>query len=306
MTDSPISVVIPSWNSKQLTHDCLASLRSAYDGADCEVIVVDNASHDGSVEMIETMFPHARLIKNAVNEYFSKACNQGVSIASREYVCLLNSDTVVLPGSLKKMVSYLQDHPDCGAVAPKLLNPDGTVQAICKRFPTLMEVLVDQFDLSWWPRAGVYRHRTAMKDFDHLSDRDVEQPPGACLVMRRSDYLTLGGLDEALPLFYSDVDLCWKIWRSSYRIRFIADAQIVHVGSASITRHPLWRAEYMRDQVRYFRKVYGRLAGWYIKMIILASTLYFSARTALGSGPISVRSDYAARLWRSMKHVIKA
>lgn len=301
-----ISIVIPSWNTLELTKNCLASILRHVDDYPAEVIVVDNGSTDGSPDMVAREFPRVTLIRNTRNEYFSKACNQGAAVATNDYLCLLNSDTVVPAGSLHRLMAFLRAHPDYGAAAPRLDNVDGTVQPICRRFPTLMDVLIDQFDLSWWPAARHHRRWVAMSDFDHLSSRDVEQPPGACLVMRRDLYAAIGGFDENLPLFYSDVDLCLSIWRTGKRIRFVADAHVFHVGSASVVRHPLWRAEFMRDQVRYFRKNLGRSAATFAKAIIGLSVCVTALRTLLGRKPREEKSSIVSALFDSAKAVLRA
>lgn len=299
-----ISVVIPSWNTLELTRDCLRSLLHQDQGCTLQVIVVDNGSHDGSADMVAREFPQVLLIRNERNEYFSKACNQGASVAKGRYICYLNSDTIVTPQALRRMMEFLETHPAYGAVAPRLDNPDGSVQPICRRFPKLIEVAIDQFGFERFEFARRYRDHASMKDFDHLSSADVEQPPGACLLMRRSDVDAIGGFDESMPLFYSDVDLCLRIWRSGRPIRFLAEARIFHVGSASIVRHPLWRAEFMRNQVRYFRKHGGVVHAFAAKAIILTSAILVAIRTLLGPRPLREKRDLIGQLGRSMQIVL--
>ncbi|WP_337878085.1 glycosyltransferase family 2 protein [Caldimonas sp.] len=299
-----ISVVIPSWNTLELTRDCLRSLLHQDQGCTLQVIVVDNGSHDGSADMVAREFPQVLLIRNERNEYFSKACNQGASVAKGRYICYLNSDTIVTPKALRRMMEFLETHPAYGAVAPRLDNPDGSVQPICRRFPKLIEVAIDQFGFERFEFARRYRDHASMKDFDHLSSADVEQPPGACLLMRRSDVDAIGGFDESMPLFYSDVDLCLRIWRSGRPIRFLAEARIFHVGSASIVRHPLWRAEFMRNQVRYFRKHGGVVHAFAAKAIILTSAILVAIRTLLGPRPLREKRDLIGQLGRSMQIVL--
>jgi len=300
-----ISVIIPSWNTVELTRDCLSSLYSNRHGCELEVIVIDNGSTDGSPDMIAADFPKVRLIRNAANEYYSKACNQGAAIATADRLCFLNSDTRVPPGSLETMIRFLDENPEYGAVAPRLNNTDGSVQPICRRFPTLFEVVADQFDLSGWYVMQRYRARAAMQDFDHLSSRDVEQPPGACFTVRTHDFKTLDGFDESLPLFYSDVDICLRIWRSGKRIRFLADAEITHVGSASVVRHALWRAEFMRNQVRYFRKHEGWMAAQFAKLIILVSGIRTGIGTAFGRQTGTEKKRLLSEIFNSLRIAVR-
>jgi len=299
-----ISVAIPSWNTKELTRACLQSMLDGDHCCDIEIIVVDNGSHDGSPDMIEAEFPQVKLVRNSRNEYFSKASNQGAAAATAPFLCLLNSDTLVPERSLHKMIDFLVANPHYGAVAPRLANRDGSVQPICRRFPSLFEVIVDQFPLDNCERAKRYRAKIAMTDFDHLSSCDVEQPPGACLVMRTADFRNIGGFDENLPLFYSDVDICKRIWQSGRPIRFLAEAHVYHVGSASVVRHPLWRAEYLRDQVRYFRKTKGLLASLFAKSVIVTSAVIVAGRTALGRQPLPERRQLLSQILRSTRTAI--
>jgi GT2 family glycosyltransferase len=299
-----ISVVIPSWNTQDLTRDCLRSLLRQDHGCRLEVVVVDNGSQDGSPDMIEREFPEVVLIRNERNEYFSKACNQGAAVATGHYICYLNSDTIVTPEALGRMKAFLEDHPAYGAVAPRLDNPDGSVQPICRRFPRLIEVAIDQFGFERFEFARRYRDHAAMKDFDHLSSADVEQPPGACLLMRREDVDRIGGFDESMPLFYSDVDLCLRIWQAGRPIRFLAEARIFHVGSASVVRHPLWRAEFMRNQVRYFRKHGGIVQALAAKGIILSSGILVALRTLVGPRSVREKLELIGQLGRSMQIVL--
>ncbi len=298
-----LSVVIPSWNTQELTLACLRSLFDVDHQVDLEVIVVDNGSHDGSPDAIAAAFPQVVLIRNAKNEYYSKACNQGAAVATKRALCMLNSDTVVTAGALRTMLDYLDANPSCGGVAPRLDNPDGSIQPICRRFPTLFDVLVDQFDPDW-DVAKAHKRWAAMSEFDHLSARDVEQPPGTCMVMRRAEFEALGGFDENMPLFYSDVDLCLRIWKSGQSIRFLPDARIFHVGSASVVRHPLWRAEFMQNQVLYFRKHAGKPAAAAVRGLILASALNTGARTVLGRRGWSGKTQIVRQLVKATRRAM--
>lgn len=294
-----LTVIIPSWNTLSLTRDCLSSLTSKDHNCSLEIIVIENGSTDGSLEMIKSEFPEVRLIVNANNEYYSHACNQGAHAAHGRFLCFLNSDTVVFPNSLRLMIDFLSANSDYGAVAPQLVNLDGSVQPICRRFPTLMEVITDQFSLEYCRKAKEYRARASMQDFDHSYCRDVDQPPGTCLIMHRSTYETTGGFDEDLPLFYSDVAICRGIWASGKKIRFLSTAKIAHVGSASVLKHPLWRGEFMRNQVTYFRKHHGWLTAQLARAIIVGSMLRTALATALGRQPLAEKKRITRTLFSS-------
>ena len=174
-----LSVVVLSWNTRELTLACLAALFAEDPRYPREVIVVDNGSDDGSADSIALEYPLVRLIRNAENRLYSCGNNQGAFAARGEFVCTLNSDTEVRPGALDMLAEFLRNNPDHGAVAPRLVDPDGTVQHACQRFPTLMSALCfDSWWGKWWPGSWI-QSRYLMRDFDHLSSRDVPQPPGA-------------------------------------------------------------------------------------------------------------------------------
>lgn len=252
-----LSVVVLSWNTKALTLRCLEALAAEMPRHRREVIVVDNGSDDGSADAIAAAHPDVLLLRNADNRLYAAGNNQGVAASSGEFVCTLNSDTEVRPGALDQLVDFLLAHADYGAVAPRLVDPDGSVQRACQRFPTLLSALC--FDSWWgtfWPGSRV-QDRYLMRDFDHLSSCDVEQPPGACFVMRRAEWNALGGLDEDLTLFYNDVDLCKRLWARGRRIRYLAAAEVMHHRGASTRSFAKTLVTWHRNRMSYYRKHYG-------------------------------------------------
>jgi len=299
-----LSVVIPSWNTIELTRKCLASLQPEARGLRMEVIVIDNGSQDGSPAMVANEFPWVHLLKNTQNLLYSRACNQGGEIATGEYLCLLNSDTVVPSGTMHRLVQFLAQNPGHGAVAPRLCNLDGSVQPICRRLPRPVEILFGQFVLAWVPAAERYRRHAAMTDFDHLHSRDVEQPPGTCILLRTAEFRRLRGLDESLPLFYSDVDLCKRLWMSGRPIHFLAEAELYHVGSASVVLHPMWRTEFLHSQLRYFRKHHGWWVAMSGRLVVITSALALSLRTLLGRS--AGRFGILRALWRSTIRAVRS
>ena len=268
MPQVELSIVVLSWNTKDLTLECLAALVADRPQYACEIIVIDNASHDGSADAIAAAHPGVRLVRNQENVGYARGNNQGAALAAGTYVCLLNSDTQVREGALDLLVDFLATNPGYGAVAPKLVNPDGSVQKACQRFPGLLTALC--FD-TWigrlWPGTIVER-RYHYRDFDHLTTRDVDQPPGACFVMRTAEYRQLAGFDESLWLFFNDVDLCRRIWRRGQRIRYLAEAVVMHHGGASTRHFPSFVVTWHRNRLAYYRKHYGVLAMPYVRAVV--------------------------------------
>ncbi len=273
MAEPSLSVVVLSWNTRDLTLACLRSLFAGEPRHPTEVLVIDNASTDGSAEAISEQFPaeqfpQVELVRNDQNRGYAAANNQGARLANGRFLCLLNSDTEVPAGSLDALVDFLLEHKDYGAVSPKLLNPDGSVQHACMRFPALLTALChDTFLGRFWPGSMVER-RYQMADFDHLTSLDVDQPPGVVFLMIRQEFLDLGGLDEELFLFFNDVDLCWRLWKQGRKIRYLADVSVMHHGGASTKGFDRLVVTWHRNRMAYYQKRYGPLVVPYMRMIV--------------------------------------
>jgi hypothetical protein len=265
VSEPVLSVVVLSWNTKELTLACLRALFGETPRHSREVIVVDNGSHDGSADAIAAAFPAVRLLRNADNRLYAAGNNQGAAVARGAFVCTLNSDTEVRPGALDRLIDWLQAHPDYGIAAPRLSDPDGSVQHACQRFPTLFTALC--FDSCWgtfWPGRRVVA-RYLMRDFDHLQACDVDQPPGACWVLRTAEWRQLGGFDEQLSLFYNDVDLCLRLRRAGRRIRYVADAEVMHHRGASTKNFARMLVLWHKNRSAYYGKHWGAFGRLWIR-----------------------------------------
>jgi hypothetical protein len=268
VTAPVLSVVVLSWNTKDLTLACLRALFGEAPRHPREVIVVDNGSGDGSADAIAAAFPAAVLLRNAENRLYAAGNNQGVAAARGEFVCTLNSDTEVRTGALDQLVDFLCEHGKHGAVAPRLVDPDGSVQRACQRFPTLLSALCfDSWWGTWWPGSSV-QARYLMRDFDHLTSRDVDQPPGACFVMRTAEWREFGGFDEELALFYNDVDLCRRLWRRGRRIHYLAEAEVLHHRGASTRNFAKMLVIWHKNRLAYYRKHFGRAGAFWVRVCV--------------------------------------
>ena len=263
-----LSVVVLSWNTQALTLACLQALYAEQPKHAREVIVVDNGSADGSADAIAQQFPAVRLLRNADNRLYAEGNNQGAKVALGDYVVTLNSDTEVRPGALDKLVDYLMKHADYGAAAPRLSDPDGSVQHACQRFPTLWTALCfDSWFGSFWPGKRVV-DRYMMRDFDHIESRDVDQPPGACCMLRTKEWRELDGFDEQLALFYNDVDLCKRLAARHRKIRYLADAEVMHHRGASTRNFAKMLVIWHKNRLAYYRKHYGALGGMWVRLCV--------------------------------------
>ncbi len=263
-----LSVVVLSWNTKDITLACLRALRADVVRHAREVIVIDNGSRDGSADAIGPAHPEVQLVRNVDNRGYAGGHNQGAQLARGEFLCTLNSDTEVTPGALDALVDFLRQDGAYGAVSPMLLNLDGSVQRACMRFPGLWTALCyDTWFGKFWPGSWV-ESRYYMRDFDHQSSRDVDQPPGAVFVIRRREYLDVGGLDEHLFLFFNDVDLCRRLWKMRRKIRYLAEAKVTHHGGASTKGHGDFVVIWHRNRMAYYRKHYGPWVMPFVRAVV--------------------------------------
>ncbi len=271
-----LSIIIVSWNVRDLLRRCLASVYAAWPAErPLEVIVVDNGSGDGSVEMVRREFPNVQLIVNQDNLGFTRANNQGISASRGRYVLLLNPDTEVLDGALTTMVEYLDAHPRVGVVGPRLLYPDGCVQSSRRRFPTLATAFLESTILhQWFPdnRAARYYHM-----LDQPDDRVqvVDWLVGACLMVRRQAIYEVGYLDEGFFMYSEELDWCRRIKERGWEVVYLPTARVVHYeGKSSEQVIPARHLHFQRSKVRYFRKHHGRWQAEVLRLFLLATYVY--------------------------------
>jgi len=280
MVDLTISIV--SWNIKDLLDQCLKSVYENTKGITYEVFVADNGSADGSVEMMRQKYPQVTLIANTENLGFTKANNQIIRQANGRYVILLNSDTIVTPGSLETLVRFMDEHPDAGAVGPRLEYPDGSFQLSCRSFPTLetefyrLSFLDQLFAKS--PLFGKYM----MTFWPHDDIREVDQPMGAALLARRETVDQIGLLDENIIFWYDEVDWCKRIKDRGWKIFFTPEAKIYHYKNKGFAQ---WKG--LRKNLRgmriwrssrnyYFKKHHGILSVIIINLMDIIQTGFFA------------------------------
>jgi len=234
--DNPpeVSVCIVSWNVADDLRACLQSLRAQQTPPTLEVIVADNASSDETVAMLEREFPEVQTIANDANLGFARATNQGLRRAEGRYLMMLNPDTVLPPEAVRRLVQVADANPGAGIVAPKLLNPDGSLQHSCRRFPTIAAALFRHTPLGrLFPQARSAA-RYVMEDFDHESERDVDWVSGACMLIRREACEQVGELDERFQWGSEDVDYCLRMHQAGWRVLYTPVTAIVHaIGRSS-------------------------------------------------------------------------
>jgi GT2 family glycosyltransferase len=247
-------VVITTANARAVVGPCLDSLLADVRGARVphEVIVVDDASADGTAEFVAAGFPDVTLIRADAPSGYAAANNIGIRAASGDAVLLLNADTVVRPGAVTALLAALDRYPRAAAVGPTLLNPDGSIQRSCWRFP-LRTVIGNTL---WLFRAGVWDDYRA---WDHRADRPVDWVSSAALMIRRAAFATVGLLDERFWVYGVDIDWGLRARRAGYEIVSVAAARIVHLGGRSWGNATDRQYEdHMRSQALLFRLHHGR------------------------------------------------
>lgn len=229
-----LNIIIVNWNVKDLLRKCLKSIYETTSRVSFEIFVVDNASTDGSVEMVKEEFPQVKSIANKENLGFPKANNQAIRMSSGPNILLLNPDTVVLQDSLKLMVRYLDTHPETGVVGPKILNPDGSIQYSCARqIPKFYHSLFEVTLLSkLFPQSKLFNSRN-MGWWDHNSSRDVECLCGACIMFKKGVFEKVGLLDEKIFMYMEDTEICYRVLRAGFKIHYLSNAKIIHWGGKS-------------------------------------------------------------------------
>jgi len=265
-----ISIIILSWNDRQHLEECLSSLFNGAQSRSLEVIVVDNASTDGSLEMVENRFPNVRLVKNQENLGFASGNNLGVMASTGHYICLLNSDIRVCTGCIDRLADYLDQHPDIGIVGPRILNADMTHQSSCRTYPNLWNNFCSATGLA--SSLGETKFFSGEHMFYFKGDRilDVDVLVGCFWMARREAVNQFGLLDEGFFMYAEDVDWCKRCRDAGWRVVFFPEAQAIHYrGGSSAKQDPVWVAvTQQRSILRYWQKHHGVVGRFSIACLI--------------------------------------
>jgi hypothetical protein len=264
-----LSIIIVSYNGREHLRKCLQSLAAHGPDVEHEVIVVDNASQDGSAEMVAAEFPQARLLTLPKNVGFAAGANRGIGEASGEAIVLLNPDSELKEDVFGPMLAHLRDNPDIGILAPKLRDEDGSLQLSCRRFPTFSVALFNRYSLltRLLPR-NRFSARYLLTDWDHSAVAAVDWVSGACLMARRSLFEEIGPLDEGYFMYIEDVDLCQRVHRAGYKVVYFPEAAITHhIGRSSHTLPSRSIIERHRSMWHYYKKYLRR---WRLLDIVVA------------------------------------
>lgn len=295
-----ISAVLVSYNTEGLLRQCINALRAALAPFTHEIIIVDNASRDGSVALIKAAFSDCRLVENSLNVGFGRANNQALEWVRGRYVLLLNTDAFVPPDAVTKSVAYLENHPQCGLLGGKLVGRDGSLQPSARYFPTPLNIFLQKTGLN-----QIFRQVRLIDDlsWDHASVRDCDWVPGCYCVIRREVIDQVGLFDARYFLYYEEVDLCFAAKKAGWQVTYLPDATVVHIGGESAksvgditAAGRQLDAMQIESELLYFRKNYGVLiASADVMLTVLAEAVLVLKRALKGKTPLGV----AAALQRS-------
>jgi len=266
-----ISVIIVSWNARHFLEECLGTLSAVRFSRTVEIIVVDNASTDGSPEMVEGQFSHVRLIRNGQNLGFAKANNIGIRESTGRYVALINSDIKVLGNCLDPLANYLDKHPDVGNVGPRILNRDMTLQSSCRKFPNLWNNFCEASGLFRLFPGSSFFSTEHMLYSPHDKVVDVDVLVGCFWMVRRETLDRIGLLDEDFFIYAEDVDWCRRCGRAGWRITFFPGVEAIHYRAASSANDPVrFAVEQQRAVLYYWAKHHRPLGRFGIRVILFS------------------------------------
>jgi N-acetylglucosaminyl-diphospho-decaprenol L-rhamnosyltransferase len=252
-------MVIVNYNAGHYLNRAVRSAFECAGEAGLEVVVVDNASADGSADEAIASNPQTRLIRNAANVGFARAVNQGIRATTAPFVLLLNPDAEVLSGTLAGLLKVAADHPRAGAIGPVVRDPDGGIYPSARKVPTVTEALGHLFLGPFKPDNRFSRAYT-MADWDHRSERLVEWVSGSCMLLRREALDEVGLMDEAYFFAVEDVDLCTRLRHAGWEVRFTPELEVLHQVGISRGRSKRITLEHSKSIYRYFVKFES--PGW--------------------------------------------
>lgn len=289
-----LSIIIVNWNAKDYLDKCLRSLIADTKLIDAEIIVVDNASNDGSVEMIGNCFQQIRLIQNSDNLGFAKANNIGILNSSGKYVCLVNSDVLVLPNCLKPLINYLKKHNNVALIGPKILNVDSTLQRSAKKFPSILN--------TFFSSQGITRLFPSITFHDHGDLGEVDILSGCFWVLQRSALDKVGLLDEDFFFYAEDKDWCKRAYDAGWKVIYFPYSSAIHYGGVSSSNAPLhYYIEMQKSNLLYLKKHSGPITQTLLIIIsIMHQLMRIIVHSLLMLSPLSDRDILKHKVKRSI------
>ncbi len=303
-----LSIIIVSWNVADLLKACLTSIYRADHPFTFEILVVDSASSDHSVEMVRREFPQVKLIAETTNLGFSRCNNIGLEAAQGRYRLLLNPDTEVLDDALERLISYLDSHPDVGVIGPHTLNTDGSTQSTRRRFPTAGVLFTE----STWLQA--LAPRRWLDDYYVVEQPDsgifdVDWVQGSALLLRREVYEQIGGLDEGFVMYSEEMDWCKRARLAGWHVVYHGEAHIVHHGGKSseqVTGRK--HIHFQESKLRYVRKYHGNVLAQALRIWLLLLYLWqltLEGLKSLVGNKRAMRQERIRAYWQVLRSGLK-
>ncbi|HYI16463.1 MAG TPA: glycosyltransferase family 2 protein [Thermomicrobiales bacterium] len=279
-----VAAIVVSYNVRELLLACVGSLQEAQCRKELDaIVVVDNASRDGSADAVRSRFPGVSVIE-APNRGYGAGANVGIAATSQEYVLILNPDTVVPAGTIAALVALLDERPDIALAGPRLRYPGGGTQPTRRRFPERFTPLFESTILEeWWP-GNRWARRFHMRDDMVAGDvpQEVDWVVGAAMLVRRATIERAGGFDESFWMYSEEVEWCWRFRQHGWKVAYVPAVEILHYEGASTSQDiPARQVEFDRSRVRLARRMYGHrtaavvrfgLLGGYVLQIIREGT----------------------------------
>jgi GT2 family glycosyltransferase len=259
-----LSIIISNYNTKGFLKQCLKGLLALNLSLEHEIIVVDNHSPDGSAEMVREKFPPVKLIANPINGGCAYAYNKGIKAAQGHYVFIMNTDIVIRDDALEKMYRFMEDNPAVGIAVPKLLNPDGSVQYSCLKFPKFFYPAYRRTFIGNLPLIKKKMADYLMTNWDHNKTQEIDWAIGGAMLVRKSAIDQVGLMDERFFMYLEDTDWCRRFWQAGFKVYYIAVAQMVHYHRRQSADYGLGSIFTKTAQVhiaswfKYFFKYFGK------------------------------------------------
>jgi N-acetylglucosaminyl-diphospho-decaprenol L-rhamnosyltransferase len=263
-----LAVVVVNHNAGSFLPECLSSIYAAAGDLALDVVLVDNASTDGSTEGAARAHPSLRILRNRSNRGFAVAANQGVAATSAPFIFLLNPDAEIIGGSLPALVKVAADRPGAAILGPLVRNSDGSIQASARKVPDLLESLGHAFLGPFSPNNRFSRAYT-MAEWDRSSEREVEWVSGCAMLVRREAFEAVGGFDDGYFMYVEDVDLCTRLRQAGWSVLFSPELEVVHeTGVSARKRSRRLAFEHSRSIYRYFSKYRARGPAVLLKPLV--------------------------------------
>ena len=260
-----LSIVIVNWNTGPLLHQCIRSIYQNPPGDSYEILVVDNASHDGSTDFIPNQYPEIILLSNSENLGFARGNNVALEQCTGEYILLLNPDTEVFPEAIDILIDFLDAHPKAGGASSRLLNPDGSLQASCYPFPTLSRELWRLLHLDRVLVYGIYDQ----EKWDLNQTYTVDVTKGAAFMVRKQILDQIGFFDPEYFMYTEEVDLCLRIRQNNWDLYWVPQSKIMHYEGQSTKQVPVEMfLQLYKTKLQFIRKHYGTVAANLYKVIL--------------------------------------